>query len=244
MCSRIVIRKTAVLGLLLFGIQGLLFAQLPLKKPFTMTKHNSHVDYTLTAAAAEKMGLGEKEVRNLGIHHNQVWVDLGLSVKWAECNMGAKVPSDGGTVYAWGETAPKNKYDAESSQTWKKRFRAISGKPEYDPACKDWKGKWRMPTDTEISELIFECTWKLDTLGQQPGYRVVGKNGQSIFLPFTGRDASRQSSSQEPVGLYWSASPHKKNNGEAFSLLFTPQSFSFEWGPRFTGRSIRPVLSE
>ena len=35
------------------------------------------------------------------------YVDLGLSVKWATCNVGASSPSDYGDYYAWGETNTK-----------------------------------------------------------------------------------------------------------------------------------------
>ena len=34
-------------------------------------------------------------------------VDLGLSVKWANMNVGAKKSSGFGTYFAWGETKPK-----------------------------------------------------------------------------------------------------------------------------------------
>ena len=34
------------------------------------------------------------------------YVDLGLSVKWAKCNLGASKPTDYGDYYAWGETEP------------------------------------------------------------------------------------------------------------------------------------------
>ena len=34
------------------------------------------------------------------------YVDLGLSVKWAKCNLGANKPSEIGHLYAWGETDP------------------------------------------------------------------------------------------------------------------------------------------
>ena len=38
------------------------------------------------------------------------FVDLGVSVKWATCNLGASKPEDFGDYYAWGETEPY--YDA------------------------------------------------------------------------------------------------------------------------------------
>ncbi len=40
-------------------------------------------------------------------------VDLGLSVKWASCNLGAETPEDYGDYFAWGETEPKDYYDYE-----------------------------------------------------------------------------------------------------------------------------------
>lgn len=38
------------------------------------------------------------------------YVDLGLSVKWATCNLGAATPEEIGNYYAWGETTPKDTY--------------------------------------------------------------------------------------------------------------------------------------
>ena len=37
-------------------------------------------------------------------------VDMGLSVKWANMNVGAKKSSGFGTYFAWGETKPKEYY--------------------------------------------------------------------------------------------------------------------------------------
>ena len=42
------------------------------------------------------------------------YVDLGLSVKWATCNLGAQKPEDYGYYFAWGETKPKESYDLET----------------------------------------------------------------------------------------------------------------------------------
>ena len=37
-------------------------------------------------------------------------VDLGLSVKWATCNIGAIKPEEYGDYFAWGEIEPKEEY--------------------------------------------------------------------------------------------------------------------------------------
>ena len=41
-------------------------------------------------------------------------VDLGLSVKWASCNVGADSVEGRGNFYAWGETEPKEDYSWET----------------------------------------------------------------------------------------------------------------------------------
>ena len=38
-------------------------------------------------------------------------VDLGLSVLWASCNVGAESPEEYGGYYAWGEIEEKAEYD-------------------------------------------------------------------------------------------------------------------------------------
>ena len=51
-----------------------------------------------------------------------LWVDLGLGVKWATVNLGALSPEQGGDYFAWGETEPKYQpgYALESPCThWK-----------------------------------------------------------------------------------------------------------------------------
>lgn len=56
------------------------------------------------------------------IDKSMVSVDLGLSVKWASCNIGAGIPEDYGDYFAWGETEPHYEagYAQESPQAhWK-----------------------------------------------------------------------------------------------------------------------------
>lgn len=42
------------------------------------------------------------------------YVDLGLSVLWATCNIGAATPEEYGNYFAWGETATKDSYTEEN----------------------------------------------------------------------------------------------------------------------------------
>ena len=50
------------------------------------------------------------------------YVDLGLSVKWAMCNVGASSPEEYGDYYAWGETKTKSSYDSNNCETSRKKI--------------------------------------------------------------------------------------------------------------------------
>ena len=39
----------------------------------------------------------------IGVENGHEYVDLGLSVKWATCNVGAETPEDYGDYFAWAE---------------------------------------------------------------------------------------------------------------------------------------------
>ena len=125
-------------------------------------------------------------------------VDLGLSVKWANVNVGAKKPSDFGTYFAWGETKPKNFYSWDSYQ-WSRgktqfltKYSTADRKTQLDPsddaARANWGDEWRTPTEAEYEELVNpdNCKWEWTTKDGVNGYKVTGKKtGQSIFLPIT-----------------------------------------------------------
>ena len=168
------------------------------------------------------------------------YVDLGLSVKWATCNIGAKRPSDYGNYYAWGETKTKPTYTEEDSKTSGKSIGDIAGNSNYDTARANWGGTWRLPTKAEIQELVNKCTWTWTTQGSHNGYLVTGPNGKSIFLPATGYreyvsilDGSR--------GFYSSSTPDESNSGNAYRLYFYKDNYFLSSYHRYWGHSVRPV---
>lgn len=137
------------------------------------------------------------------------WVDLGLSVKWATCNVGATKPEEFGDYYAWGETNSKNSYTwgnyrfcsnvVSNDDVRLSKYNSDSKRGKVDNktnldlsddvANVKWGGNWRMPTEREFRELINNCTWKWTTQNGVNGYLVTGKNGYtdcSIFLPAGG----------------------------------------------------------
>lgn len=138
------------------------------------------------------------------------YVDLGLSVKWATCNVGANNPEESGDYFAWGETKTKEIYTVD---THDKSLREIDffnsdidGDVDHDAATANWGGRWRMPTNKEVDELVKKCDWEVTKINGINGYKVTSKaNGNSIFLPFGGaRDKSLLG--YNVAGGYWSAS--------------------------------------
>ncbi len=169
------------------------------------------------------------------------YVDLGLSVKWATCNVGASSPSDYGNYYAWGETSTKSEYTEENSKTYGKSMGGIAGNPQYDAARANWGGTWRLPTASEIDELMDRCKWTSATQGGRNGCKVTGPNGNSIFLPAAGcRDGASLNGAGEGGG-YWSATPNGDDAGDAYGLAFLSDGFCGSWNGRYYGVSVRPV---
>ncbi len=170
------------------------------------------------------------------------YVDLGLSVKWATCNVGASSPSDYGDYFAWGETQPKASYTKKNSATNKKKgFGDIAGDPLFDAARVNWGGTWRLATADEWEELVDNCKWEAVSLEEHNGYLVTGPNGNSIFLPAAGARIGTKHAYPEANGYYSSATPHKSDAKCAYELYFDIKEFYGYWEYRDLGLSVRPV---
>lgn len=191
------------------------------------------------------------------------YVDLGLSVKWATCNLGATSPEKAGNYYAWGETSPKSEFSWDSYK-WTKKIKSTYGDeilvrskynsasnlgtvdnktvldPEDDAAHVKLGGKWRMPTKAEFQELIDKCEWTLTTRSGVSGFEVKSKsNGKSIFLPFTGYYGPGKTLNNKDQGNLWVSEMDRNSNFSCYFKKGTPGSW---WGiSREYGLAIRPV---
>ena len=177
-------------------------------------------------------------------------VDLGVSVLWATMNVGASSEEGYGDYYAWGEiTVPSDGIYSTSNckLNGNTTVEDISGNATYDVARAKWEDPWRMPTKTEVQELIDGCTWTWGTLNEVNGYYVTG-NGNSIFLPAAGFNysSSGTASSVNTAGGYWSSSYYSYSSSKAFSysLLFTSSSKSVTRRLCYYGGSVRAVCDK
>ncbi len=183
-------------------------------------------------------------------------VDLGLSVKWANMNVGATTPEGYGNYYAWGETSAKETYNwstyfdtNDGGSTFAKYNNEGDKKvldPEDDAAHVNWGGSWRMPTKGEWQELLDNCTWTWTTQNGINGYKVTsnkaGYTDKFIFLPAAG--SRLYGSALDGVGsfgYYWSSSLWEYSD-RAWLFCFGFGGRNLNDGSRHDGRSVRPVL--
>ena len=174
-------------------------------------------------------------------HNGYGYVDLGLSVKWATCNVGANSPEEYGNYYAWGETTPNSSCTEGDCSTWEQNISDIAG-THRDVARQNWGGSWRMPRRAEIAELINNCTWTWTTQNNHNGYRITGPNGNSIFLPAAGHRHGSSSDHVGSIGYYWSSTPDESDTQGAYGYTFSEFYVVMCWFCRYAGHSIRPVL--
>ena len=196
-----------------------------------------------------------------GRDNGHEYVDLGLSVKWATCNVGASSPGGYGDYFAWGETSPKSSYtwenlkyrvsgDSYDNVTFSKyvatsKYGTVDNCTRLelsdDAARQQWGGSWRMPTSAEFDELVDKCQWNWTTEGGHRGYKVTGPNGRSIFLPAAGCRYGSSLSSAGEDGHYWSSSLGTSYSNNADNLYFSGSGHGVNNYYRYYGQSVRPV---
>ncbi len=193
------------------------------------------------------------------------YVDLGLpsGLLWATCNVGATKPEEYGDYFAWGETAPKEVYNNTAYKyyrnsgikivTTKYCTRAVDGRIDNkttleasdDAANVNWGGNWRMPTETELNELRENCEWELTTHNEIKGFRITGKNGNSIFLPYAGFANGINFFNIGKEACYWSSTLNTGfgAGGTASCIRSTGRRIIVDFSGRSFGHSVRPVCS-
>lgn len=180
-------------------------------------------------------------------------VDLGLSVLWASCNLGASKPEEAGDYFSWGETQTKNLYTPESYayfDTAKQTYISIGSEisnTEYDAAKVKLGDGWRMPTSEEMEELLNNCTWEWKEQSGKWGYVVTGKNGNTIFIPAAGKK-------HQAVVLYlneglylWCSTQYAYSSENKMAYILSKEKYGTLQTTvhvKFNGIPIRPVKNK
>ena len=189
------------------------------------------------------------------------YVDLGLSVNWATCNIGASSPEELGDYYAWGEISTKETYNW-TTYKWKKENSSLLTKycsiEEYGYADKKnyldsqddvaqslFGNDWFFPSDQEWLELVNNCKWEWTTINNNNGWLITslidGFTDKSIFLPASGIKKENKLESTSSNAYYWSRQVYDENPRVAHSFFID----SLEHTPKFLNRCyglpVRPV---
>ena len=187
-------------------------------------------------------------------------VDLGLSVKWADRNVGYTSAKPYGEYFTWADTLERASwtmtdyihynpsdynsftYLGTNENHWSSY--SICG-TEYDVARRRWGGTWRLPTRNEINELMDYCTWTWSARdGGVMGYEV-SRNGRTIFFPAGGNKSLTTTNKLGEKGYYWTGdianTLQATANTEAWTLEFSNTSKEESFEARTKALLIRPV---
>ena len=180
-----------------------------------------------------------------------VMVDLGLSVLWADCNVGAEKPEEAGARFAWGETAPKTFYsdynykykmNYDNMYWWYFKYSVgdeydeapfMDGKKRLeiadDAARANWGGKWRTPTKEEFVELFEKCDWTETTVNGVGGFlitsKVPGYTSNSIFLPYYCPDDVIEDSWRDNTSEYMTSDLGSRGSNQCVDLEISEDEF-------------------
>ena len=157
------------------------------------------------------------------------FIDLGISVNWASCNIGASSPKEAGYYFAWGELTEKDEYTIETYAykcksygfTEAKKIGNEISRTKYDAAKYIMADKCRMPTKQEMKELILNCDWEYQKINNIEGMLVTGKNGNCIFIPEVGHKEGLSSSG---VSYYWTGTANEY--GTPYSLYISVSPYT------------------
>lgn len=158
-------------------------------------------------------------------------VDLGLSIKWANQNIGASQPEELGEKFRWGYTGEGDSEWRDLSLSTLKTHGYIDDDynltPSHDVATQIWGSQWRMPTKEECDELLSKCTWTRTTKNGEDVFLVTGPNSNYIYIPECN---------------LWTASAHKSYSYSYYLHLY---NYIYDGATDYTNRDaflfIRPV---
>jgi hypothetical protein len=165
-------------------------------------------------------------------------LDLGLSVLWADINVGAADQSQYGTLFGYGDiTGEKwSENDADYPSI------DITG-TEFDIAKAAWGKDWRMPTADELKELLEKCKWTPATVAGIRGNRVTGPNGNSIFMPYGGSRIGVSTYREGQMGGCWAGTLSK--SGSPVNMMYFGCNATLNWGAAASwGANVRPVKNK
>ncbi len=163
-------------------------------------------------------------------------VDLGLSVKWAKFNLGARTETELGGRFGYGElTGVSNSIDMSAYGS------GDIYKTDKDVANKAWSGSVTLPTAADFEELFNSCTKEWTVVDGVNGYKLTGPNGNSIFLPAAGSRTINTVNGEGTNGMYATGSINPGSEQFAVAFGFSASNSNRTSTPLYEALSVRPV---
>ena len=218
--------------------------------------------------ACEKASEGENQIGPARA------VDMGLSVFWAECNIGAMLPEEYGDYFTWGENSVKETYSWENYNWVEGEVHTITlgiearidatltkyntmsryGKvdnllvlePKDDAAHEKMGAGWRIPTYEEWKELIDNCTWSWSIRNGVPGYLVTSnvKGNNSLFIPAAGGKWGTDIQRDKDYVVGWSSTLYADLPVGGWVFAGKKDGIEMLGNIRAVGIPVRPVYGE
>ena len=171
------------------------------------------------------------------------YVDLGLSVLWAKCNIGAELETESGILVGYGDQSFYNRSTSNNDYTpWD-----IAG-TEEDVLFNlnidgEAKMKSKLPTIEQIEELINKTTQEYVVEGTVAGIKFTATNGNSIFLPMCGY-RNGDIVTTDGNGYYWTGNVNEVNEEYGKTLHLMSDGATKGVSARALGLSLRSVREE
>jgi hypothetical protein len=177
-------------------------------------------------------------------------IDLGLSVRWASCNLLAMSAEDRGGLYGWADSLgiEKTAKTRNDAGVWTSSLYGGAAPPRdicgtrLDIARAKLSPLWHLPSEANWQELIDKCQCEMVEMNGIKGIRATGPNGNSIFLPSAGgRLGFASPAGVGENGCYWSGTLDVGDSDCAYCLMFDSSGIRVGSAARFCGFSIRAV---
>lgn len=163
-------------------------------------------------------------------------VNLGLSVMWGDCNIGATEVYEKGDLFTWEEIMPElDRLSALRSPA------AIPDSMLCDLAENEYGSGWQIPTIEHIDELMQNCQFELVPIGNVMMLDVTGPNGNSIYLPLAGNEDWRGNKLEG--GFYWTSTKANEHENCAYQLRITNDRLIYGYNYINIRQSVRPIYN-
>ena len=185
------------------------------------------------------------------------YVDLGLSVMWAYCNVGATCPEDPGGYYCWGETEELtvngvrvedidflNNYPTYSKYTPEDGLSTLDSAD--DVAAVKWGGNWHIPDRSDIEELWANCdNFEEVIVNGKKALKIISRiNGNYIYLPIGGwyKNGYFMDLQVWQYAFLWSRNVYGFNSYGMAYCLRSQSSDGYSLSSRSDCLNVRPVF--